>query len=175
MFDDEELARTDMVGRIIHDTNASFAARGRAVPTPTELVAAATGGLAGIGLNEARAHRQNIAGAVAVYFRRLLPPAGWRFRGSEMHLGDGRVDLVWAGPGRRILLDEIKTGHPRQLETSRTREQIRGYLATARGIWPDRLHGLRLLSTTEPSRSVFIDSDGFIHPLAAVTDARSAA
>jgi hypothetical protein len=175
MFDDEELARTDIVGRIIHNTIASFAARGRAMPTPTELIAVATSRLAGVGLNEARAHRQNIAGAVAVYFRQLLPPAGWKFRGSEMHLGDGRVDLVWAGPGRRILLDEIKTGHPRQLETSRTRDQVHGYLATARGIWPDRLHGLRLLSTAEPGRSVFIDAHGFIRPLSAVTEVRSAA
>ena len=175
MFDDEELARTDMVGRIIHDIIASFAARGRAVPSATELIAAATRGLAGVGLNEARAHRQNIAGAVAVYFRRLLPPAGWAFRGSELHLGGGRVDLVWAGPGGQILLDEIKTGHPRQLDTSRTREQVHGYVATARRVWPDQLCGLRLLSTAEPSRSVFIDADGFIHPLSAVTEARSAA
>lgn len=175
MFEDEGLARTDMVGRIIHNTIAYFAGRGQMTPSAAELISAATDALAGMGLNEARAHQQNIAGAVAVYFRKLLPPPGWVFRGAEMHLGDGRVDLAWTGPGGQILLDEIKTGHPRQLETSRTREQVHDYLVSARAIWPDVLRGLRLLSTAEPSRSVFIDADGLIRPLSAVIEARSAA
>lgn len=159
MFDDEELARTDMVGRVIHDTIARLAVR-TLTPTTSEVLDVVAVALHGYRPVEARAHRQKIAAHVSTYFRRLLPPDQWRFVGAEMQLGPGRVDLLWQDRDGALLIDELKTGNVRQLQTRRTREQAAAYLDCAHSIWPDLLSGLRLLSTSEPASSLFISPDG---------------
>jgi hypothetical protein len=159
MFDDEELARTDAVGRAIHETVARLAVHTLA-PTTSDILDAVAMVLHAYRPIEARAHRQKVAAHVHTYFRRLLPPAQWRFVGAEMQLGPGRVDLLWQDHGGALLIDELKTGNARQLQTRRTREQVVAYLDCAHSIWPDLLTGLRLLSTSEPARSLFISPDG---------------
>lgn len=172
MFTDEELARTDMVGRAIHDTIARLAVHTLA-PTTSEILDAVAIALHGYRPIEARAHRQKIAAHVHTYFRQLLPPAQWRFVGAEMQLGSGRIDLLWQDRDDAVLIDELKTGNARQLQTRRTREQVAAYLDCARSIWPDLLSGLRLLSTSEPARSLFISSDGSATQISTTPHVRS--
>jgi hypothetical protein len=171
MFTDEELARTDMVGRAIHDTIARLAVHTLA-PTTSEILDAVAAELRPYRPIEARAHRQKIAAHVHTYFQRLLPSAQWRFVGAEIQLGPGRVDLLWQNRDGALLIDELKTGNARQLQTRRTREQVAAYLDCAHSIWPDRLSGLRLLSTSEPTRSLFISPDGSATQLSTTPQAR---
>lgn len=172
MFDDEELARADSVGRAIHETIARLAVR-TLVPTTSEILDAVAMALHAYRPIEARAHRQKIAAHVHTYFRRLLPPEQWRFVGAEMQLGAGRVDLLWQNRDGGLLIDELKTGNARQLDTRRTREQVAAYLDCALSIWPDVLSGLRLLSTSEPSRSLFISPDGSATQISTIRQPRS--
>ncbi len=172
MFEDEELARADMVGRAIHDIIGRQLQR-TATPSTAEILRDVQRALSAYRPIEARAHRQNIAAGVAAYFRRLLPPAEWRFAGAELWFGTGRLDLVWERADGAILLDEVKTGNPRQLHTTRTRDQVSDYLGCAKSVWPDRVCGLRLLSTSEPHGSLFVSPDGSATALRATTYVRT--
>lgn len=170
---DEELARSSAVGALTHAVIATLADRDTC-PSPTDIMSAVSAALGGFAPIEARAHRQTIVAGAFAYFRFLLPPAGWRFAGSEVALGSGRVDLLWRDAAGRVLIDEIKTGSPRALELTRTRRQVSEYLDCAKHRWPDRLSGLRLLSTGDPARSLFIHPDGRQQPLSATEYRRSA-
>ena len=56
---------------------------------------------------------------------------------------------------------------------SDTHRQVQTYLDCATHTWGDRLAGLRLLSTSNPGRSLFIHSDGRHEPLLATPYRRS--
>jgi hypothetical protein len=161
---DEELARSREIGTLTHQVIASLLPV-TSSPTPEQITAAVNAALPGYAPIEARAHRQNIAGAVGSYFWRLLPPPQWLFHGAEVHLGLGRVDLLWVDFDERILLDEIKTGHPRDLQLSSTREQITSYGDCARLRWADRYVGIRVLSTRDPRKSQLVTPNGHWKPL----------
>lgn len=162
--DDEELARARDVGQLIHAAIGDLAVR-CLQPTLPEIDRATNSGLSRFAPIEARAHRQNVKAGIHVYFRRLLPPTDWSFHGAELRLGSGRADLVWTNPDGLLLLDEIKTGSPRQLLLPNTRRQIDRYRDCAQLAWPGQFVGVRLLSLIDPSRSLFIASDGSTHPL----------
>ena len=155
--DDETLARPREVGELIHRVIGHLAEidlcpDARAIMTATAEVMARFAPI------EARAHRQNVAGGALAFFRHLRPPDGWRFVGRELHVGLGRVDLVWSGPGGLVLVDEVKTGG--WLRRPVVTAQVHRYLDCARSVWPDRFVGLRLLSTADPYRSLFYDPAG---------------
>lgn len=109
---------------------------------------------------KAVAERQNVAMAANTYFRYLPLPGEWTFIGAERYLGLGRIDLLWQHQDGRLVIDEIKTGAPRQLRLSATQTQAGRYLSTAARLWTPRLAGLRLLSTTRVRDSLFFPSDG---------------
>ena len=163
-YDDEELARSSQVGVAVHATIGALAAVSR-TPTTEQLQAAADRALGAFGPIEARAHKQNVAALSGCYFWHLLPPATWIFAGTELDVGVGRVDLVWRDSGDRVLIDEIKTGSPRELGLARTAAQVRRYLDCATQLWPDRFIGVRLLSLADPHRSVLVRPDGSRVPL----------
>jgi hypothetical protein len=163
-IDDEELARPASTGTATHASIAALAARTR-TPTGPEVMAAVNAALPMFSPIEARAHRQNVTGLVAGYFWNLLPPATWLFAGSEVQLGEGRVDLLWRDSGDRLLLDEIKTGAPRSLSLSSTQQQVSRYLTAAHEIWGERFVGVRLLSLRDWRRSLFVSLDGSQRPL----------
>lgn len=162
---DEELARSTQVGMLVHRIVAELVTQTRA-PSPKMITQAVDSCLSRFRPIEARAHRQNVAGAVGCYFRHLLPPAQFRFYGAELHLGPGRVDLVWADPAGRILVDEIKTGQPGSLRTTRTRDQVGAYRDCGLQVWGEAFLGVRLLCTGSPHSSRFIHADGHAVPLA---------
>jgi hypothetical protein len=161
---DEELARSRTIGVLAHQAIAQVAAVTLA-PTARVLQEAADAALRGFRPIEARAHRQNIAAICGSYFWHLAPPRGWAFAGTELHVGVGRVDLVWRDPLDSLLVDELKTGSPRQLGLPDVRLQADRYRQQARRLWPTRFVGLRLLSTSEPRRSLFIQPAGGVSPL----------
>lgn len=109
--------------------------------------------------------RQQVVGLVAQYFWHLLPPEPWRFVGSEYAIGRGRLDLLHRDAGGAVLLDEVKAGHVRQLGVERTREQIDRYVDCAVALWRDRFVGVRILSLSDPDRSVFVDPERALTPL----------
>ncbi|MBN1093443.1 hypothetical protein JKP75_13245 [Blastococcus sp. TML/M2B] len=163
-YDDEELARSSQVGVLVHATIGTLAARTR-TPTAAELRIAADRAMHMFAPIEARAHRQNIASLTGSYFWHLLPPPGWLFAGTELDVGVGRIDLLWRDRDDRVLIDEIKAGSPRGISLARTSAQVTRYGDCATRLWPDQFIGIRLLSLTEPHRSVFVRSDGGRMPL----------
>jgi hypothetical protein len=161
---DEELARSAQVGVLVHQAIGELAAQTRR-PSPILLMAAADRSLSQFGRNEARAHRQRVAGAVGAYFWHLLPPDRFTFLGAELRLGPGRTDLVWGGEGE-VLVDEVKTGAAQLLTSPGTLEQVHGYLACGISVWGGSFLGVRLLSTTDPRRSLLVRPNGDREPLA---------
>lgn len=155
--DDETLARPREVGTLIHRAIADLA-RTSLEPDGAAILRAADRSRVMFDKVEARAHRQNIAGGVLSYFRHLLPPPGWQFAGHEVHLGLGRVDLVWNHDDGRVLVDEVKTA--RFLRRTAITSQVRIYLDCARTTWPDRFIGLRLVSTADHRASLFFPPSG---------------
>jgi hypothetical protein len=163
MFTDAEtLARSDQVGTLIHRAIADLAAT-NLEPNARVIMLAADRSMPMFAKIEARAHRQNVAGGVLAYFRYLLPPHGWQFAGSEIHLGVGRVDLIWTHPDGGVLVDEIKTGG--WLGRAAIAAQVAAYLDCARAAWPDQFIGLRLVSTRDPTTSLFFTPTGQSSPL----------
>lgn len=164
MYPDEELARPAEIGRHAHQVIALLAQRHTTI-SPQDIHESVTAALHAYRPIEARAHRQNMTSGVFCFFRFLLPPTEWRFVGAEVALGPGRIDLLWRDVQGRMLLDEVKTGSSRQLLLSRTHRQVQTYLDCAIDTWGDRLTGLRLLSTSDPGRSLFFHADGRHEPL----------
>lgn len=154
-YDDETLARHRDVGTLCHRVIATLAARTRTPDIPT-ILRTVEQALPQLEPNEGRAHKQNIAGAVRTYFTRLAPPKTWAFIGAEVHLGRGRVDLLWQGPSDRLLIDEIKTGHAAFFANSDNLAQARGYLHHGRRLYGPRLAGVRLLCLSDPGQSLFV-------------------
>lgn len=156
---DEGLARADRVGTAVHHCIASLASMTRH-PTLEQVKAVAETTLTGFRPVEARAHRQNIRGPIHAYFWHLLPPSSFLFAGHEVQLGHGRIDLLWRSMTHRLLLDEVKTGLPERVELSAVRQQCETYLAGAHSQWGRGVLGLRLLSTSDVRRSMFLGPDG---------------
>lgn len=158
---DETLARHRDVGSIAHRVIATLAAQTRTPDVPA-ILRAVDRALPQLEPNEGRAHKQNIAGSVNTYFNRLLPPAGWDFHGAEVHLGRGRIDLLWQNPAGRLLIDEVKTGHAAFFASTDNLSQALRYVHHARQLYGARLAGLRLLCLSHPGQSLFLH-----HPHAA--------
>jgi hypothetical protein len=153
--DDETLARHASLGVLCHFVITTLAARTR-TPDVLTIMAAVAEALPPYGQNEGRAHQQNAAGAVSTFFNRLLPPPCWHFHGAEVSLGRGRVDLLWQDRDGRLLLDELKTGRPELLATTSNQEQVARYLRDGTHIFGDALVGIRLVCTSNPRRSQFL-------------------
>jgi hypothetical protein len=162
--DDEELARSTDVGRLAHTAIAELAATARQ-PTFADLIASANAALSMFAPIEARAHRQNVVGLAGSYFWHLQPPADWRFAGRELQLGSGRVDLLWADPAGRLLVDEIKAGCPRAVRLAATHAQARRYAQIAHAVWGERFVGVRLLALRAPQDCLLFTADGHPRPL----------
>ena len=161
---DEELARPTDTGRIAHYVISKLAPLGRHHALD-DIRSAARAQLREFGQVESRAHLQNISGLVHRYFSQCLPPAGYIFGAAEVELGVGRPDLTWRTSDDRVLVDEIKTGSPRNVELARTREQIERYRTACLDVWGERYVGLRLIAVGDTARSVFVSPDGTQVPL----------
>lgn len=161
---DQTLARAPQVGALVHEAIGLIAATTLS-PAPSRILEVAGSFVGRFPAMEGRAHRQNIAAGASSYFSHLLPPACWLFHGTEVHLGHGRLDLVWTDFDDRILVDEVKSGGSRSLRLAQTRGQVEAYRACAVDTWGDRFVGVRMLSTADPHASVLVTAGGAIEPL----------
>lgn len=173
IFQDHTKARSPQVGMLIHEAIGTIASQTLA-PSSGQHMAMADQCVSRFPKIEGRAHRQNIAAATSAYFTWLLPPATWLFHGAEVHLGHGRLDLLWVDFNDRILIDEVKSGHSRNLHLSRTQAQVDGYRACAVATWGTRFVGIRLLCTADPRASLLITPDGTPEPLFSTPFVRAA-
>lgn len=155
---DETMARSMTVGALTHRAIASIAAV-TLEPSHELITTEANAGLTEFRPIEKRAHRQNIAGAISAYFWHMLPPPHWLFMGSELHLGLGRIDLLWLHSDGWWLVDEVKVGHGTELGTRKTVEQVERYSAAGLDMWGDDFAGVRILTTGDPSLSIFAGPD----------------
>jgi hypothetical protein len=162
-LDDEELQRAGLVGVLAHQCIAELAGTADR-PTPRAITAVVDRSLSVFRPIEARAHRQNLAGAIGAYFWHLMLPTSWSFLGSEVHVGGGRVDLLWRH-GSSVLVDEVKTGSARQMRLARTSTQIDQYLSTGSEVWGEQFLGVRLLCLSDPGQSLFIHPNAANQPL----------
>lgn len=169
---DDTLARSREIGTLAHRAVANLAAV-TLNPWPEQIKSEIDCCLSKFRPIERRAHRQNLTGAVCAYFWHLLPPTGWLFRGSEVHLGQGRVDLLWQDAEDQWLVDELKVGQGSGLRTTAVRHQVQSYITAGASTWGDSFVGVRLLTTGDPSASVFAASGKPWVPLHSTTHVRS--
>jgi hypothetical protein len=163
-LDDGTKARSATVGALAHEGIARLLARG-IDPTPHQ-VRQLVGELASqFPRMEGRAHRQKLTASISSYFWHLLPPKEFIFHGAEVDLGTGRPDLLWVDFQGAVLLDEVKTGNHRALETSDTYDQVEKYREIAVSAWGQQFLGIRLLSTSAPRKSLYVTADGARMPL----------
>lgn len=165
MDTDETLARHLDMGAATHRVIASLAVAATA-PNYAQIKDAVSRALPHLSENEARAHRQNLIGQAVTYFQRLIPGTGWSFHGSEVHLGVGRVDLLWRANTGHLLVDELKTGHRAFFGTATHMSQGRHYLRECRRLHGPSVTGLRLLCISSPRHSLYLaDPTGDYVPL----------
>ncbi|MGZ6771748.1 MAG: PD-(D/E)XK nuclease family protein, partial [Mycobacteriaceae bacterium] len=153
-YTDETKARPELVGSLTHQVIAHLAARTLS-PDVETIRRSVREAFPHLGENEGRAHKQNIAGRVRTYFTQLLPPTDFSYVGSELHLGQGRVDLLWRNGSGTLLIDEVKTGLGFLLDCTPNRQQAQRYLADGLAAHGPALAGVRLLSTDMPAKSLF--------------------
>jgi hypothetical protein len=155
MDDTETMARHRDVGAACHRIIANLAQRSHN-PSLEQIKQEVRRHLRHLAENEGRAHRQNLTGLTDTYFRELAPGQQWRFHGSEVHLGNGRVDLLWKAADGRLMVDELKTGHWTFFGTREHHEQARRYLHDTRDLFGPHVVGLRLLCLTRPRNSLYL-------------------
>lgn len=106
-----------------------------------------------VGHSRSRAANVEVGTLAACYVHRFLLDGQWQFKGAEVPLGSGRVDLLFrhALTGQ-WLVDEIKTNRTRAQETE-LRPQIDRYVAAGQRKWGDAFRGVRLCALSQPRSS----------------------
>jgi hypothetical protein len=152
------------IGRRSHALVAGFCRAGL-VPEPTQVWVATSRMFAAAPMTLNHGSRQRTACAVAGYFTHFHRPARL-FRGAEVVLGSGRVDLVWELPDGQMQIDELKVGSVgTRVEDTDTLEQIARYQQAGSAAWDNRFAGVRLLPLTSPARALYFAADGQRMPL----------
>lgn len=104
-----------------------------------------------------RAGRQRLAGTVAVYFKWMAPPVTWQFASIP---GDDYPALAWVAPHGPVIIDELAPSGSDGLIDGRVRERLERHLATGIDRYGDTFAGVRILATTMPLASLFVDRNG---------------
>lgn len=106
-----------------------------------------------------QAARQRLTAAVAVYFRFLLPDAGWGLVGDEVQLEGARLDLLWEHRSGRVRADELKAGRAVQaVEAQSLAAQLARQLEAGAAAYGERFVGVRVLVLAAPSHSFEVTS-----------------
>jgi hypothetical protein len=142
------------VGAIVHLTIADLLRRTR-TPSLHEVKGAVEVRTQGIGdRSHVRAVRQRVLGLTSLYFWHLALDETWKFIGSELDLGVGHIDLAFEQRSR-ILIDEVKSGLDARLALgTATHQQTDRYVADGRELHGRGFLGVRVLSLTDPDRSL---------------------
>ncbi len=101
-----------------------------------------------------RAGNAAITTLAAAYLNRFQPASPWSFVGSEVCLGDLRIDLVFQNTDTGgVIVYEIKTGGTRA--SADDLAQVRAYVAAGAEHWSGAFLGVRLLYLRRPAASTF--------------------
>lgn len=149
--------RADAVGTLVHESVALALATRRDGEFDVVALARTV-----VGRRNAPVHRlaqtHRVATATATYLRALRRPPCWQLMGSEVQIGDIRMDLLFVERGTgRVEADELKTGllGP-ALELPWVREQLRGQLELGRATFGTRFGGVRLVELA-PRRATLVE------------------
>jgi len=156
------------MGREVHRLIADLVSAGIRQPTPRQLRAHVAGHplVSDPRIIYRQAAKQRLLVATALYFRFFAPPAPWRLLGTEVTMGNSRLDLVW-GHGQEVIADEIKSGRiVDRFERDQLELQIDRALANANDRYGDAFTGLRVLMLAAPTKSFVLRSDGNREPFA---------
>jgi hypothetical protein len=150
------------MGREVHRLIADLVSAGIRRPTPRQLRAHVAGHplVSDARIVYRQAAKQRLLVATALYFRFFVPPTAWRLLGTEVTLGNSRLDLVWRN-GEEVIADEIKSGRVvDRFERDQLEQQIDRALANAIDRYGDAFAGLRVLFLTAPTKSFVLRGDG---------------
>lgn len=107
------------------------------------------------------AARQKLVTGITIYFQVLAPdPSVWRFAGNQVPLARKRADLLFEGENGDLLLDEIKAGVVTGPRDPGLNQQIEDLLQAGRGIYGDRLQGVRAILLSAPFQSFLLTPTG---------------
>lgn len=144
------------VGSATHQLIAYLAARWQQ-PTPSEIWREGRRWLEArnVAVPNRQAFRAQALTRAAVYFDRFARP-GWRFAGHHLVKSPGvEYDLVWQR-GRRLEVDEIKTGRLRPADLERAQEQARLQLLAGDAAFGPGFAGVRVVVLTRPEQSFYL-------------------
>jgi hypothetical protein len=110
--------------------------------------------------------RQQVIGGVSSYFRFFCPEESWDLESCETPVEGSRLDVVWRGSRKKVLVDEIKAGRPEGLATDgRHSRQRSKQVGGANELYAKQLTGVRSLYLGAPSESFITRPDGTVEPL----------
>jgi hypothetical protein len=150
------------MGRHVHRLIAGLVSAGVRQPSPRQLRAHVAGHplLSDTRIIYRQAAKQRLLVATALYFRFFALPTTWSLLGTEVTVGNSRLDLVWRN-GEELIADEIKSGRiVDRFERDRLELQIERALANANEHYGHAFSGLRVLILAAPTKSFLLRSDG---------------
>lgn len=105
--------------------------------------------------------RQLVVTLASVYFHRFALPTSWIPVGSELVVGQSRLDVVWLHHSGRVLVDEIKT-RIATIEMESVRGQLERYRRAGLMGWKERFVGVRLCPLRNPSAAAVLLANGTV-------------
>ena len=141
-------------GRLVHVAIAELLSQGHTAPTMSDML----GVIVPLVENRVSGYRQAgkvaLLSGTAVYFRRFLPPAPWRFEAAEVVVPGARLDLLFRDDADRYFSDEVKTGQvARSCDRTDLEEQVERGLRGARAKFGDSFLGIRAAILGAPGTS----------------------
>jgi hypothetical protein len=151
-----------LIGRVSHRLVQNLLASENRNPTAGEILAAAAEVTDTTFPPAQRAIiRTRCAMAAAGYFRRLIPDGRWTYAGSEMAVGEVRLDLLWRDRDGLLVADELKCGRLlAPLYRAEAIAQAARQAPAGRECWGSAFRGVRLLWVHAPEVSRFVYPDG---------------
>lgn len=104
---------------------------------------------------------QRVVTASAAYFR-LFPRRGWEFVGSEINVGEVRLDLLWRR-GDVFQADELKSGSVAiEAGSGVVLDQAKAQFRAGRNEFGSAFEAVRVVLLMHPNKSYYLKEDGQI-------------
>ena len=111
--------------------------------------------------------RSQVGSLTCAYLQRYAPGTDAQYLGTEIRLGNHRIDLAWFVPDLGIIIDELKTTAWVSLRVdSSMLAQPQTYRELGLAEWGDLFAGVRFLPLRNPGEARFVNRDGTVDPLA---------
>lgn len=110
--------------------------------------------------------RAQVCSMTCAYLSRYAPGPDAQYLGTEVRLGDCRVDLAWFVPDLGVVIDELKTTAWVSLRVDAAMlGQPQMYRELGVAEWGERFAGVRFLPLRNPHEARFITAEGNVLPL----------